>query len=757
MATVILGAIKANSFWHSVLVLAGNFIDQKLFSTTTKIEGQRLQDLRFQTSSYGAVIPKVYGTTRVAGNVIWSTNFVEHKTTTSHRSGGKGGGGSKTETTAYDYSISLAIQICKGPIKGIGRVWLDGKLAGVNHTGSWSDGKTGTVKGAAFTLYFGTETQTSNSFMEAHLGVGNVPAYRGTAYIVIQNMYLTDFGNRVPQFTFEVIGVESNLKTIVEEISTESGLSNNDVVATDLADTNINGYSIESISSGRNQIEPLQLSYTFDAAENSGKVVFFKRTFQNPVSIPYEDTGATENNKIESLKIIREDEMEIPRRINIKYLSVDFDYQEQQMSGKRASKAFSRNELDVTLGLALNDAYVKQLADTKLFEAWINRNTFETFLPTKYANLMPGSSIIIEDFGGNKHSAIVTKTSFGKPGIVKVSAVTASGTTYEQVSRTVDPGASQQVGESDTEIISEFLDLPKLPQDPSTAAVAYFAATATVYHGASVYRAVAGGADYHLLGASSLQAVIGNTTTLLKRGPTEFWDNANSVIVKVFGAALESHAEEEVLNGANLAVIGNEIIQYANVTIVAENTYKLTKLLRGRLGTEDQVNVHAIGDRFVSLSSTSVTGLAVSQSEWYVDRTYKCGPMKLPITDPLYKDITFTYNARRLQPFAVCHVKGKKLTNNDILITWIRRTRYDGEWKDLTDVALNETSEKFEVEIMAEATVKRVIASTQQQITYPSELQVQDFGTSLSNVTVRIYQLSELRGRGIAKEVTIQV
>ena len=35
-------------------------------------EGPRLADLRAQISTYGNMIPKVYGTMRLAGNVIWA-------------------------------------------------------------------------------------------------------------------------------------------------------------------------------------------------------------------------------------------------------------------------------------------------------------------------------------------------------------------------------------------------------------------------------------------------------------------------------------------------------------------------------------------------------------------------------------------------------------------------------------------------------------------------------------------------------------
>src|ERR1700744_4674724 len=75
----------------------GGIIDGKL-GLGTHVEGPRLENLSVQDSRYGAGIPIVYGTTRIAGNVIWSTDLIEASHTNSV-SGGKGGGGSVSSTT----------------------------------------------------------------------------------------------------------------------------------------------------------------------------------------------------------------------------------------------------------------------------------------------------------------------------------------------------------------------------------------------------------------------------------------------------------------------------------------------------------------------------------------------------------------------------------------------------------------------------------------------------------------------------------
>ncbi|WP_457650483.1 baseplate multidomain protein megatron, partial [Profundibacter sp.] len=53
-------------------------------------------------------------------------------------------------------------------------------------------------------IYDGDETQQPDPFIEAKMGIGNAPAYRGTAYVMFEELPLEQFGNRIPQLSFEV-------------------------------------------------------------------------------------------------------------------------------------------------------------------------------------------------------------------------------------------------------------------------------------------------------------------------------------------------------------------------------------------------------------------------------------------------------------------------------------------------------------------------------------------------------------------------
>ena len=191
--------------------LAGNAIDQALFGSRQEIsrEGPRLADLEVMASTEGAPIPRIYGRGRLAGQVIWATNLEEVVSTTSQTTGGSGGKGMgagpavTTNTTTYSYFANLAVGLCEGPIGAVLRIWADGKPLDLT--------------GLTIRTYAGDETQTPDPLIAAK--EGDVPAYRGLAYVVFERLPLANFGNRIPQLSFEVVRPVGRLEKTVRAVT----------------------------------------------------------------------------------------------------------------------------------------------------------------------------------------------------------------------------------------------------------------------------------------------------------------------------------------------------------------------------------------------------------------------------------------------------------------------------------------------------------------------------------------------------------
>lgn len=145
-------------------------------------EGPRLAELPVQTSTDGAPMARVWGRARIAGQVIWASRFAEHRT---ENGGGKGG----PSRTDYAYSVSFAVGLCEGEISGIGRIWANGALL---------DRSRYPVR-----VHTGREDQQPDALIQAIEGAA-APAFRGTAYAVMEDWPLDAFGNRIPNLSFEV-------------------------------------------------------------------------------------------------------------------------------------------------------------------------------------------------------------------------------------------------------------------------------------------------------------------------------------------------------------------------------------------------------------------------------------------------------------------------------------------------------------------------------------------------------------------------
>lgn len=188
----------------------GMYAGQALYGEQTEgagdMEGPRLSDLSVQSSAYGEPIPIVYGSVRIAGNIIWSAGIQEHKKEEDvGGGGGKGGGGGGGGTrTTYSYTVSFAVGVCEGVIVGINKIWMDGKLFQDANQGDFVSGVVNAGKVSSLSVYTGTEDQEPDPVIEADVGEGNVPGFRGTAYVVFEDLELEDYGNRIPNIEFEV-------------------------------------------------------------------------------------------------------------------------------------------------------------------------------------------------------------------------------------------------------------------------------------------------------------------------------------------------------------------------------------------------------------------------------------------------------------------------------------------------------------------------------------------------------------------------
>lgn len=236
------------------------------------------------------------------------------------------------------------------------------------------------------------------------------------------------------------------------------------------------------------------------------------------------------------------------------------------------------------------------------------------------------------------------------------------------------------------------------------------------------------------------------------------WDRENTVRVYLRRGTLSSATELAVLNGANVAVVGNEIIQFANATLIGDGIWELDTLLRHRLGTEwAALADHAMNTRFVLLTTASIRAVEYPLADMNVARSYKAVTVGQALADGTVESFSGIGNS--VKPLAPVKVQGVRDMSDNLTVTWIRRARLNADWQDGFDVPLDEPSEQYRVYVFTSAArtaVARTEDVTAPTWTYTVAEQTTDFGTPQDEVHLSIYQITPTyNALGHAAEATV--
>jgi hypothetical protein len=274
------------------------------------------------------------------------------------------------------------------------------------------------------------------------------------------------------------------------------------------------------------------------------------------------------------------------------------------------------------------------------------------------------------------------------------------------------------------------------------------------WRGATLFQSADGGASYQSIATFTNAATMGQTVNALGDfHGGNIPDELNSLTVRLTSGELSSISFDSFIAGIQQAVIGDEIAYFRNAALNSDGTYTLTGFMRGRRGSEYAMSTHVARERFVLLNPNTMVRVAASTSDIGRTQLYKAVTSggSLGTTAPQ----SFKNEGAGLKPYAPVQVGGGRNAAGDLIINWTRRTRIGGEWRDNVDVPLGETREQYQVDILNGASVVRTLTVTTPTMTYAASDQVADFGSAQSSITVSVYQISEVVGRGYPANATI--
>lgn len=353
-------------------------------------EGASLEASQLTSSTEGNPINRVWGTQRLGGEVIWTTRFLETVTKT-RQSSGKGAGGSQT-TTEYTYSVSFAIALCEGETT-LGKIYADGSEMDLS--------------AVTYRFYGGSETQVPDSKIQAVEGAENVPAFRGVSYLVFEDLQIGSYGNRIPNITAEITRDVGNLDSVVEDICLYNGLTQDDLNITNLSGIEVAGFSVGSITTGRDIIQNLMQTYLFLGYESGSSIVFKPRYTSDIVEVELNDLISVGDGVFWNRE--RVPDIDLPDRTKVTYTNADTDYSQASVDGHMLGKNVLNVEVFESASV-LEDDYARALADILTQEAWAQRDTLSIALPLSYLYLEPSDVFSLELYDVSKQYKIASLT-----------------------------------------------------------------------------------------------------------------------------------------------------------------------------------------------------------------------------------------------------------------------------------------------------------------------------------------------------------
>jgi len=710
MATLVLTAVGTaigGPIGGAIGAVIGQAADAAIFAPKPR-QGPRLGELAVQTSSYGTAIPKIFGRMRVAGTVIWATDLQEHRSTS-------GGGKGSPKTTSYSYSASFAVLLSGRPIAAVRRIWADGKLL----RGAGGDFKSKTK----YRLYQGGEDQAPDPMIASAEGVGRTPAFRGLAYAMFEDFQLADYGNRIPSLTFEVeaeVGPVA-IGAVAEELSAGAVIAGETPA--------VGGYAAGG-SSVRGAIEALGDVVPLSLVERDGTLKITAERFE-PVAIVDAETGAGGRRRDAGrTELHRRAAGSVPDEVSIAYHDAARDYQTGLQRATRGGPGLRADRR--ALPAVLDADAAKSFAEQRLAALWAGRVGAKLHLPWRRSEVRPGSHVRLEGQAGLwrverwalDRMVVSLELVRVATGTLPIAAGASPGRPIEQPDLPHGPTRFWM------------FELPfDLGQEPAKPRLMIAAAgEQSGWRGAELTASFDGGASWQAAGATAGQAVVGTVLSAPGAGGSANFDTRNRIEVELLNDAmwLESRDDAALVAGANLALVGDELIQFAHVEVLGARRFRLSRLLRGRRGTEHAAGSQLAGARFVLIEQQSLAIIeppleALGGEARIVAHGLGDADAGASGSAPI--------SGEAMRPPSPVHLAAVRRASGDITISWVRRSRNGWAWLSGSDTPLVEESETYRA-VISGANSERVATVAAPQLVYSAAEQAEDGFTGLLALSV---------------------
>lgn len=558
------------------------------------------------------------------------------------------------------------------------------------------------------TLYHGTMDQQYNAAMESAMQSAKpgyvtenivYPAYIGRAHIVFDTLQLEKYGNRVPNFSFEVVQYDDvRVAMVLRDLMTRADVWEQHYDLSLLPSvgqaSHVLGYSLQQKMTYRAAMETLIEAFRVDAAEIGNQIVFRQRDRAYEWEIDYQDLAAMEPGATpdELFAFTFRDRMEMPKYLNVRFKDVERFYQSNAaLYARQQTPSVQDSMLD--MAVVLPSAQAKAYARDKMRDLWLERVSLKIKAPHKYIYIYPSDIVRINgsQYGFKDIVFKITSVTRGANGILEIDGVLRELTMYtplpgEVTNTDMDSSTFRPPGytdDSDSDYTDDstdafLLNLPSLRPSDAVTKGFYVAFSGTnSWRGGTLY-AKRSETDLIPIVSGTERSVTGRSReTILPYHMAELPDFTNSIIVDLHNDRdeLESVTFEDICYGMNAFSLGKEVIQFMNAEKLPgfENRWKLSTLFRGRRGTDrpEILGGHERTELFVMLGTE--TTLVVDSADFTQPGSALYTAVSVGQDADEADEFSFTNNNERMIAWPVTFVNGYRDNDDNLWIRFIKQ------------------------------------------------------------------------------------
>jgi len=505
-------------------------------------------------------------------------------------------------------------------------------------------------------------------------------------------------------------GKGSTVGTILADVFDQAGLTPAQYDVSQAGDY-VQGFIQHTRQDARAVLQYLLMAYDTDLVEVDGKIVAKKRGSAPVLTVPVGDLAAhvsagAETDPPPKVQTKRLQDFELPFRIDLTYYDKATNYQLGLQGATRFTKDTVQEPVTLHTTMVFGANSARQLAQKELYKQWTERQQYQFSLPPKYLQLAAGDVLNIPVAGQTKRCRIVDLDA-ALVGPLAITAVEDDASLLTQTALGAAAVPASDLIPATATILAAWNS--NALRDADAAGVGYYSAmngpAGQNWLGGALYASRDGGASYQEVATQTAGAVLGTANTLLAPGSglndggADLWDTTHTVdILITSGSAPVSTSDAAVLAGGNACYLGTEILQFGTVIPQGGNVYRLSRLLRGRRGTEPHQNEHVIGEAFALLDTVSVTHVPLTPDMRGGTVLLKAITLGEPLSAAAA--VAVYIEGQELKTYSPVQQATSRDGSHNITFTWVRRTRIAGELVDGGDVPLSELVESYVLSVM---------------------------------------------------------